>query len=247
MPLVSYRFAGEISIARGKLYLSTARWILTPRIFFPPSMPRSKQLGAECQGRLSMTTALGSGSSPQARRHVRRSRFSSRRQRPSRVQRANNPYRWPKGLSHSRPIARRCMLQKQTHQIAMTALRNADPATLAPIASGGRLSHGLEFGLHFVDESINICKCIPLASGGLFRNGRRFHVRALMLSIMEIGLDSRLWGAVHTSTDCCYRRHTNWLGPSTNRFVLTFSARLLLRPLAQTSLQVLGGPPLSGE
>src|ERR1700721_2326959 len=65
-PFVSCRFARETSIARGTPYLSTARWILTPRIFFPPSMPRSKQLGAERQDRLSMTTALGSGVSPQA-------------------------------------------------------------------------------------------------------------------------------------------------------------------------------------
>jgi hypothetical protein len=34
---------------------------LAPRIFFPPSMPRAKQLGAERQVRLSMATALGSG------------------------------------------------------------------------------------------------------------------------------------------------------------------------------------------
>src|SRR3954470_12442314 len=59
---------------------------------------------------------------------VARSRSSKRRQRPSRVQRANSPYSVPKGISHSCPIARHCMPQKQTHQIAMTALRNAAPA-----------------------------------------------------------------------------------------------------------------------
>jgi hypothetical protein len=78
-------------ICYGKPYLSTATWILTPLIFFPPSMPRSKQLGAERQDRLSITTALGSGASPQARRQSRCSRPSSRRQWPSRVQRANSP------------------------------------------------------------------------------------------------------------------------------------------------------------
>jgi hypothetical protein len=51
----------------------------------------SKQLDAERQDRLSITTALGSGASPQAHRQVRRSRSSIRRQRPSRVQRANSP------------------------------------------------------------------------------------------------------------------------------------------------------------
>jgi hypothetical protein len=58
--------------------------------FLPPSLPRSKQLGAERQERLSITTTLGSGLSPQARRQVRRSCSSSRRQSPSRVQRANS-------------------------------------------------------------------------------------------------------------------------------------------------------------
>src|ERR1700758_4500573 len=53
-------------------YLSTATWILTPRIFLPPSRPRAKQLGAERQDRLSITTTLGSGASPQARRQRRR-------------------------------------------------------------------------------------------------------------------------------------------------------------------------------
>src|SRR5271165_4905947 len=94
-----------------------------------PSMPRSKQLGAERQDRLSMTTTLGSGESPQARRQLRRSRLSNRRQRPSRVQRANTPPSVPKGMSQSSPIARHCMPQKQTHQIAMTALRSAAPAS----------------------------------------------------------------------------------------------------------------------
>jgi hypothetical protein len=32
-------------------------------------------------------------------------------------------------MSHSNPIARHCMPQKQTHQIAMTALRSAAPAS----------------------------------------------------------------------------------------------------------------------
>src|SRR5690348_10976082 len=72
MALVSWRFAGATSIVKGMPYFSTAMWILTPRIFLPPSMPRSKQLGAERQDQLSITTALGSGASPQARRQVRR-------------------------------------------------------------------------------------------------------------------------------------------------------------------------------
>jgi hypothetical protein len=50
-----------------------------------------KQLGGKRQDRRLMTTTLGSGESPQARRQSRRSRSSIRRQRPSRVQRANSP------------------------------------------------------------------------------------------------------------------------------------------------------------
>src|SRR5688572_5448550 len=73
--------------------------ILTPLIFLPPSMPRPKQLGAERQDRLSMTTALGSGASPQASRQARISRSSRRRHRhrPSWAQRANSVYSVPNG------------------------------------------------------------------------------------------------------------------------------------------------------
>src|SRR5689334_25304850 len=91
MALVSWWLAGATSIARGMPYFSTATWILTPRTFLPPSTPRAKQLGAERQERLSITTTLGSGLSPQSRRQVRRSRSSGRRQSPSRLQRATSP------------------------------------------------------------------------------------------------------------------------------------------------------------
>src|SRR5690349_12617890 len=64
MPWLSCLFAGEMLIASGKPYLSTARWILMPLIFLPPSKPRPKQVGAERQERLSMMTALGTGLSP---------------------------------------------------------------------------------------------------------------------------------------------------------------------------------------
>jgi hypothetical protein len=53
------RLACETSIANGMTYLSSATWSLTPRIFLPPSIPRSNQLGAERQDRLSITTARG--------------------------------------------------------------------------------------------------------------------------------------------------------------------------------------------
>ena len=72
-------------------------------------------------------TALGSAVSPQARRQAWIKRLSRRRHSPSRVQRANSVYSVPNGMSHSWPIARHCMPQKQTHQIAMIALRSAAP------------------------------------------------------------------------------------------------------------------------
>jgi hypothetical protein len=70
-------------------------------------------------------TALGSGVSPQACRQERIKRLSRRRH--SRVHRANREYSVPNGMSHSWPIARHCMPQNATHQIAMIALRSAAP------------------------------------------------------------------------------------------------------------------------
>src|SRR4051812_42676381 len=140
MPLLSCLLAGETWIASGKPYLSTARWILMPLIFSPPSKARLKQVGAEqhelspdscpladSDRGLSMMTALGLGVSPQACRQARINRLSSRRHRPSRVHRANSVYSVPNGMSQSWPMARHCMPQKQTHQIAMIALRSAAP------------------------------------------------------------------------------------------------------------------------
>src|SRR3954462_939369 len=138
MPLLSWTFAGETLIASGKPYL--ARWILMPLIFLPPSKPRPKQVGveghdlspdscplADSERGLSTMTALGMGLSPQACRQARIKRLSSRRHSPSRVHRANSVYSVPNGMSHSWPIARHCMPQNATHQIAMIALRSAAP------------------------------------------------------------------------------------------------------------------------
>jgi hypothetical protein len=71
------------------------------------------------------------------------------------------------------------MPQKQTHQIAFTALRSA-----APVSGGfgpervGRLPslcHGLKFRQHFVDEGVNIGKRIPRARRGLCRTDGGSH------------------------------------------------------------------------
>jgi hypothetical protein len=73
-----------------------------------------------------MTTALGFGASPQVTRHVRRSRSSSQRHSPSRVERENSANSVPNGMPHSCPIARHCIPQKQ---VTMIALRNAAPVS----------------------------------------------------------------------------------------------------------------------
>jgi hypothetical protein len=68
---------------------------------------------------------VGSAVSPQARRQAWIKRLSRRRH--SRVQRANSVYSVPNGMSQSWPMARHCMPQNATHQIAMIALRSAAP------------------------------------------------------------------------------------------------------------------------
>ena len=102
-----------------------------------------------------MMTALGTGLSPQACRQARIKRLSSRRHRPSRVQRANSVYSVPNGMSQSWPMARHCRPQNATHQIAMIALRSA-----APVNGGfgpervdrGHPRHGRELRQHRVNE-----------------------------------------------------------------------------------------------
>src|SRR3954468_21585199 len=59
IPFVSCVLAGATSMASGMPCLSTATWILTPRIFLPPSMPRVKQLGVERQERLAVIPGVG--------------------------------------------------------------------------------------------------------------------------------------------------------------------------------------------
>src|SRR3954463_15050466 len=129
MPLLSCLLAAETLIASGKPYLSTARWILMPLIFLPPSKPRPKQVGAERHERLSMMTALGSAVSPQA---IAASLPPSLDQAveqaaPQPEPGANSVYRVPNGMSQSWPMARHCMPQNVTHQIARIALRSAAP------------------------------------------------------------------------------------------------------------------------
>jgi hypothetical protein len=101
----------DVDRQRNAMFLD-AKWTFTPQMFLPPSKPRSKQLGADLQDLspdsypladsergLSITIALGSALSPQASRQVRRSRPSSRRHRPSRVQRENRVNKVLNGMS----------------------------------------------------------------------------------------------------------------------------------------------------
>src|SRR3954463_6016052 len=125
MALVSWRFAGVTSIARGMPYFSTAIWILTPRIFLPPSMPRAKQLGAERQERLSMTTALGSGASPQAKRQGGRRVAGLRCRNPAPSEPDGTIARHPAQASAALYAARKVRLR----------LRHALPLLVTPIGS----------------------------------------------------------------------------------------------------------------
>src|SRR4051794_11014051 len=168
MPLVSWVLAGATSIPNGMPYLSTATWILTPRIFLPPSMPRVKQLGAERQERLSITTVLGSAVSPQASRQVRRSRASSRRHTgpagKEGVQRAERdvaeqPNRPPLHAAepdapnrHDR-LAQRCSRQRRLR-----------PGAGWPSAI---CRHPLKFHQHLVNEGLDVTESIPRGRRGL--------------------------------------------------------------------------------
>src|SRR3954454_16594099 len=125
MAFVSWRFAGAISIASGMPYFSTAIWILTPRTFLPPSTPRSKQLGAERQERLSMTTTLGPGLSPHARRQVRRRVAGLRCRTPAPSEPDGTIARHPAQASAALYAARKVRLR----------LRHALPLLVTPIGS----------------------------------------------------------------------------------------------------------------
>jgi hypothetical protein len=157
----------------------------------------TKQLGAEQQDRLSITTALGSGASPQARRQVRRSRSSIRRHKPSRVQRANSPYGVPEGN-----------FAQQSDRSPLHATETNAPDRhdgLAKRRSGERrlwprshrphtiLGHGRKFCQHFVDKNVDIGKGIPRAGRRFGRTDVGSHVMAPMLMIIV------LWGMVVSS------------------------------------------------
>jgi hypothetical protein len=99
-------------------------------------------------------------------------------------------------MSHSSPIARHCMPQKQTHQIAMTALRGSSQRRLWPGSHrpGAILCHSREFGQHFVREHVNIGKRIPRARRRLCRTEGGSDVLNSTLLTTVIGLDGRLAG-----------------------------------------------------
>src|SRR4051812_49359921 len=125
IPLVSWRFAGAASIARGKPYFLTATIIFTPRVFFPPPLPPSHQPGAERQDRLSITTALGSGASPQVRRQRRRRVAGLRCRNPAPSEPDGTIARHPAQASAALYAARKVRLRR----------RHALPLLVTPIGS----------------------------------------------------------------------------------------------------------------
>ena len=76
--------------------------------------------------------------------------------------------------------------------------------------------HSREFRQHCVHEHVNIGKGIPRSRRRVCRPDGGSHVLPLMLLITVIGLDGRLSGGRHNSSNCCYRSRTDWL--STSRF-----------------------------
>jgi hypothetical protein len=117
-------------IANGMPYLSTAAWILKPRIFFPPSTPWSKAArrrtaGSTIDDHGAWLQGIPAGAPPVAPQPVE--------------QPAQEAESGPAGeQSIQCAITRHCMPQKQTHQIAMTTLRKAAPASggVGPDRSG---------------------------------------------------------------------------------------------------------------
>jgi len=100
-------------------------------------------------------------------------------------------------MSHSWPIARHCIPQKQTHQIAMMALqRRSSQRRLGPRSHRAAAvpGHSREFDQHLVDEGIDIGKRIPWAWRGLGRTHGSSHSRASMLVLTMIISDCRLPG-----------------------------------------------------
>src|SRR3954451_22950121 len=162
MPLLSWMFAGETVIASGKPYLSTARWILMPLIFLPPSKPRPKQLGADRQERLSMMTALGSAGSPQACRQARTKRLSSRRHTgPAGEQRVQGAERNVAQLADGAPLHGAEADAPNRHDgLAQrrSGQRRLRPGTGPP---GAICRHGRQFRQHRVDEGVDIGERIP--------------------------------------------------------------------------------------
>ena len=182
MPLLSWMFAGETLIASGKPYLSTARWILMPLIFLPPSKPRPKQVGADRHERLSRMTALGSAVSPQARRQAWIKRLSRRRH--SRVQRANSVYSVLNGMSHSWPMLHAAERYAPDRHDRL-AQRRSGQRRLRPGATppGAVCRHGREFRQHRVDEGLDVTEGIPRSRRTLGGSEGGAHMRLWLLAM----------------------------------------------------------------
>src|SRR4051794_29607280 len=231
MPLLSCLLAGETVIASGKPYLSTARWILMPLIFLPPSKPRPKQVGAERQERLSMMTALGTGLSPQACRQAWIKWLSRRRHSPSRGQRACTACRTGE-LANGAPLhaAERHAPDRQDR----LAQRRSGQRRLQPGAGppGAIRRHGRQFHQHRVDKGLDVTESIPRGRrrlGGSEGGAHRRLIRWLLRwpQTEPIALPS----VSPHSPQSSILVSTGWHAPSANRFLLEAGPRGAGRPL----------------
>src|SRR4051812_13496920 len=187
MPLLSCLFAGETVIASGKPYLSTARWILMPLIFLPPSKPRPKQVGAERHERLSMMTALGSavsaaGPPPSLDQAVEQA-APQPEPGPAGEQRVQGAERDVAELANGAPLQAAERHAPDRHD--RLAQRRSGQWRLRPGAGppGAIRRHGREFRQHRVDEGVDVGKSIPRGRrslGGVEGGAHMLRIRWLL-------------------------------------------------------------------
>src|SRR3954452_23666968 len=165
MAFVSWRFAGATSIASGMPYFSTAIWILTPRTFLPPSMPRSKTARCRAAGSTvddhgTWFRRIATGQAPAAAQSVEQAAPQAEpgpaREQP--VQRAKGDLaqladRPPLHAAKADTPDRHDRLAQRRSGQRWLGSRPHRPAAV--------LGHSLKFRQHLVDEGINISKRIP--------------------------------------------------------------------------------------
>ena len=107
-----------------------------------------------------MTTALGSAVSPQASRQVRRSRSSSRRHRPRRVQRENRVNSVLNGMSQSCPMLHATEAETPDRHDRLAQGRTGQ-RRLRPRPCRPRALHRCEFRQNLIHEGVHVAKGVP--------------------------------------------------------------------------------------